>query len=255
MSYLEIKELTKTFKKRNKKVLNGINLNIEKGEIAVILGPSGNGKTTLCRILNGLETYDTGEILLEGEKLDTLENDKFSLIFQSFNLFPQYTALENTLLALNNKTKKEIKKIPLINRRNELKLRKEENNKTALNLLEKMDLIDKKDCYPHELSGGQMQRVAIARALALKPDILCFDEPTSALDPKTTLEIVKCIKELKTNGYTELIITHDINFAKEVADKVYFLKKGLIKESGTVDEIINSPKSLELIDFLGSKEE
>lgn len=253
MAYLSIKNLVKKYS--NETVLNNLSLYIEKGEIAVIIGESGNGKTTLLRCLNGLTSIDSGEVLLNGEKIDCLKNKEFGLIFQNFNLFPQYNVLTNITLPLNSMYKKSLNKLSFIEKQRMLKLKKKESERVAYELLEKINLKDKAFNYPCELSGGQCQRVAIARALALKPNVLCFDEPTSALDPKTTIEIAKVIKDLKAEGYTLLIITHDISFAKQVADKVYFLKKGQILEYGTAEEILISPKNREIQAFLGSYNE
>ena len=253
MAYFSISNLYKKYGENS--VLNGVSLEIEKGEIAVIIGESGNGKTTLLRCLNGLTNIDEGEVKINNEFINCLKNNNFGLIFQNFNLFPQYNVLKNITLPLMSSYKKEIKHLSFTKKRKVLKSKQEESKQIALDLLDKIGLKEKSGSYPFQLSGGQAQRVAIARALALKPNILCFDEPTSALDPKTTLEIAKLIKELKKDGYTLLIITHDINFAKEVADKVFFLKKGQVLDSGTVKEILISPKNEEIINFLGSKKE
>lgn len=250
MPYLSINNLVKTYSKNT--ILNGVSFDVEKGEIAVIIGESGNGKTTILRCLNGLTTIDKGSVILNGEEIDCANNTEFGLIFQNFNLFPHYNVINNITLPLVSRYKKSLNKISFITKRKMIKSYKEESKRIALELLEKIGLKDKAFNYPCQLSGGQAQRVAIARALALKPNILCFDEPTSALDPKTTLEIVKVIKELKREGYTLLIITHDIGFAKKVADKVFFLKKGEIIDSGTVNEILVSPTNEEIINFLGS---
>lgn len=253
MAYLSIKNIVKKYSKET--VLDNLTMYIEKGEISVIIGESGNGKTTLLRCLNGLTAIDEGEVFLNGEKIDLLNNKEFGLIFQSFNLFPQYNVLTNITLPLNSMYKKSLNKLSFIKKQRMLKLKKQESERIAYELLEKINLKDKAFNYPCELSGGQCQRVAIARALALKPNVLCFDEPTSALDPKTTLEVAKIIKDLKAEGYTLLIITHDISFAKQIADKVFFLKKGRILEYGNVEEILISPKNEEIKSFLGSNNE
>lgn len=252
MSFFTIKNLSKRYS--DNLVLDNISLEIEKGQIAVIVGESGNGKTTLLRCLNGLTPIDEGEIYINGVR-SSCDGKNFGLIFQNFNLFPQYNILNNITIPLISDYKKSIAKLSFSKRREMLKSFKEESKTIANNLLEKVSLADKVLNYPCELSGGQCQRVAIARALALKPNILCFDEPTSALDPKTTLEIAKLMKDLKKEGNTLLIITHDINFAKEIADIVFFLKNGRIIERGTVKETLISPVNEELISFLGTYKE
>lgn len=253
MAYFSINNLYKKYD--DVSVLNGVSLELEKGQIGVIIGESGNGKTTLLRCLNGLTSIDSGEVKINEERIDCLKNNTFGLIFQNFNLFPQYNVLNNITLPLISSYKKEFNHLTFSKKRKMLRLKQEESKQIALDLLDKIGLSDKSKSYPFQLSGGQAQRVAIARALALKPNILCFDEPTSALDPKTTLEIAKLIKGLKKDGYTLLIITHDISFAKEVADKVFFLKKGKVLDSGTVKEILVTPKNEDIINFLGSNEE
>lgn len=253
MSYLEIKDIYKTFGDLN--VLNGISMNIEKGEIITIIGSSGNGKTTFLRCLNNLESMDSGEVLLDGKKIlpikEKLNNKHFGLIFQGYNLFPQYSAIENIVLPMDLKSKKELKLKREKNRKERLKVIHNENVMKGITILESVGLGDKVNYYPHQLSGGQCQRVAIARALALKPDVLCFDEPTSALDPKITKEVSKVIKSLKKDGYTMIIVTHDMDFAKMISDRVYFMHKGLIEVSGTPKEIFESDNEL-LKEFLGS---
>lgn len=256
MSYLEIKDIYKSFDDLN--VLNGISMNIEKGEIITIIGSSGNGKTTFLRCLNNLESIDSGVVLLNGKEIlpikEKLNNKYFGLIFQGYNLFPQYSALENIVLPMDLKAKKILKEKKEKHRREKIKVIHKENAVKAKEILKSLGLADKVDYYPHQLSGGQCQRVAIARALALKPDVLCFDEPTSALDPKITLEVSKVIKDLKKDGYTMIIVTHDMDFAKTISDKIYFMHKGLIEASGTPKEIFNSNSEL-LKEFLGSNEE
>ena len=252
MSYFEIKNLNKRYS--DNLVLDNVSINVEKGEIAVIVGESGNGKTTLLRCLNGLTSIDEGEVFINGVS-SSCDSKNFGLIFQSFNLFPQYNVQTNITIPLISEYKKSISKLGFVTRCKMLKSYKEESKRIANDLLDKVNLTDKALNYPCQLSGGQCQRVAIARALALKPNILCFDEPTSALDPKTTLEIAKLLKELKKEGNTLLIITHDIGFAKEIADKVFFLKNGRIIESGTVKETLISPTNKELINFLGTYKE
>lgn len=253
MSYLEIKDIHKAFNDLN--VLNGVSMNIEKGEIITIIGSSGNGKTTFLRCLNNLESMDSGEVLLDGEKIlpikEKLNNKHFGLIFQGYNLFPQYSAIENIVLPMDLKSKKELKANKEKNKKERLKVIHNENMMKGIKILESVGLGDKINYYPHQLSGGQCQRVAIARALALKPDVLCFDEPTSALDPKITKEVSKVIKSLKEDGYTMIIVTHDMDFAKHISDRVYFMHKGLIEVSGTPKEIFESDNAL-LKEFLGS---
>lgn len=256
MSYLEIKDIYKSFD--DLKVLNGISMDIEKGEIVTIIGSSGNGKTTFLRCLNNLETIDSGKVLLNGNEIlpikEKLNNKYFGLIFQGYNLFPQYSATENIVLPMDLKAKKQLKESKIKNKRARLKVIHQENIVKAHEILKSLGLADKVDYYPHQLSGGQCQRVAIARALALKPDVLCFDEPTSALDPKITLEVSKVIKSLKKDGYTMIIVTHDMDFAKKISDKIYFMHKGLIEASGTPKDIFNSKSEL-LQEFLGSNGE
>ena len=238
MAILEVKNLYKCFGKTE--VLKGINFSLEKGEVLAIIGSSGGGKTTLLRCLNFLETADKGKISVDGKVIfDGDEHKKisdeeirknrlhFGLVFQQFNHFPQYTALKNVTLAPNL-----------------LKVDTPENiDASARKLLDRVGLSDKVDNYPCELSGGQQQRVAIARALALNPDILCFDEPTSALDPELTGEVLRVIKDLKNHNSTMLIVTHEMEFAKKVADKVIFMADGIIEEMGTPSEVFDNPKS------------
>jgi len=256
MSYLEIKNIFKAFGDLN--VLNGISMDIEKGEIITIIGSSGNGKTTFLRCLNNLETIDSGKVYLNGEVIlpikEKLNNKHFGLIFQGYNLFPQYSAVENIVLPMDLKFKKQLKENKANHKRDKLKMAHSENILKATEILNSLGLGEKVNYYPHQLSGGQCQRVAIARALALKPDVLCFDEPTSALDPKITLEVSKVIKELKNDGYTMIIVTHDMDFAKNISDRVYFMHKGLIEVSGTPKEIFESDNEL-LKEFLGSNGE
>ena len=245
MAVLEVKNISKNFGKVN--VLNDISFSLEKGEVLAIIGASGGGKTTLLRCLNFLELATTGTISVNSEVIYDAKNaDKtneavmrknrlhFGLVFQQFNLFPQYTVLKNITLAPN------LLKIST----------PEEIEKNALKLIERVGLTDKKDVYPCTLSGGQQQRVAIARALALNPDILCFDEPTSALDPELTGEVLKVIKGLKDSNSTMIVVTHEMEFAKNVADKVIFMANGNIEEMGTPKEIFENPKSEKTKSFL-----
>ena len=245
MSLLEVKNIYKKFGKTE--VLKGIDFSLEKGEIISIIGSSGSGKTTLLRCLNFLETPDKGSISIDDNCIFDAESEvkltdneirerrlHFGLVFQSFNLFPQYTVLKNIMLA------------PLLQKKGT----PEEIEAHARELIAKVGLTDKTDNYPCELSGGQQQRVAIARALALHPDILCFDEPTSALDPELTGEVLKVIKELKNSDTTMIIVTHEMEFARNVSDKIIFMADGVIEEMGTPDEIYGNPKSEKTKAFL-----
>ena len=255
MAILEVKNIEKHF--GSTKVLKDISFDLEEGQTLAIIGSSGSGKTTLLRCLNFLETPNHGTISVKGEKLfdaslprvkkDKALRDKrlhFGMVFQSFNLFPQYTALENVMLAekLLAEEKEDYKK----NKKEIL----EEIENHGKELLKKMGLEDRMDHYPHQLSGGQQQRVAIARALALQPDILCFDEPTSALDPELTGEVLKVIKGLTEEKTTMVIVTHEMAFARDVADTVVFMDKGVIVEQGDAKEVINNPKEERTKQFL-----
>lgn len=246
MAILEVKNIWKNFGKTE--VLKGINFSMEKGEIIAIIGSSGSGKTTLLRCMNFLEKATKGQIFVDGECIFDAEDKSkisademrrrqlnFGLVFQSFNLFPQYSVLENvtlapSLLAKDRKDYKENKKQIL-----------QEIEDTAIQLLDRVGLSDKLDQYPCTLSGGQQQRVSIARALALNPKILFFDEPTSALDPEITNEILKVIKDLAKKRITMIIVTHEIEFARSVADRIIFMDEGVVLEDGTPDEVINNP--------------
>lgn len=245
MSFLEVKNLKKSFAKCE--VLKGIGFSLEKGEVLSIIGSSGSGKTTLLRCLNFLEFAENGTIAIDGKEIfdgsvkkklndDEIRENRlhFGLVFQSFNLFPQYNILENITLA------------PLLLKRG---TREEVENRARL-LIERVGLSEKIENYPCQLSGGQQQRVAIARALALDPDILCFDEPTSALDPELTGEVLKVIKDLKATDSTMIIVTHEMEFAKNVSDKVIFMADGVIEEIGTPQEIFENPKSEKTKNFL-----
>ena len=245
MSVLEIKDIKKSF--GNTEVLKGVSFSLEKGEVLAIIGSSGGGKTTLLRCLNFLELADEGtisvnsKVIYDGKNKNSQNDDvlrsnrlQFGLVFQSFNLFPQYNILDNVTLAptlLNRGTKEEI-------------------TANAMQLIEKVGLTEKINNYPCERSGGQQQRVAIPRALALDPDILCFDEPTSALDPELTGEVLKVIKSLKDHDSTMIIVTHEMEFAKNVADKVIFIADGVIEEIGTPEEVFDNPKSEKTKAFL-----
>ena len=232
MAVLEVKNLTKRF--GGLEVLKGVSFSLEKGQVLAIIGSSGGGKSTLLRCLNFLETPDSGEIIVDGKQLlagseEEIRKNRlhFGLVFQNFNLFPQYTVLENVTLA------------PKL-----LKLDTPEAiRENALQLLNKVGLSQKADAYPYQLSGGQQQRTAIARALALNPEILCFDEPTSALDPELTGEVLRCIRELKESGNTMIVVTHEMEFAKSVADVILYMADGIIEESGSPEQIFVDPKS------------
>ena len=232
MAVLEVKNLTKRF--GDLEVLKGVSFSLEKGQVLAIIGSSGGGKSTLLRCLNFLETPDSGEIIVDGKQLLSGSEEEirknrlhFGLVFQNFNLFPQYSVLENVTLA------------PTL-----LKLDTPEAiEKNALHLLEKVGLSQKAGNYPHQLSGGQQQRLAIARALALNPQILCFDEPTSALDPELTGEVLRVIRSLKDQDHTMIVVTHEMGFAKSVADVVIYMAEGVIEEIGTPEQIFENPKS------------
>lgn len=248
MALLEVSDIKKNFGKTE--VLKGISFSLEKGKVLSIIGSSGSGKTTLLRCLNFLEVPDSGSISVGGEVVFDASVPKamkekeiranrlhFGLVFQSFNLFPQYNVLDNITLAPRMRLKSQ-------------KLTKEEKKdriamieQNARELLEKVGLTEKAADYPCNLSGGQQQRVAIARALALSPDILCFDEPTSALDPELTGEVLKVIRDLKSTDCTMIVVTHEMEFAKNVSDHVIFMADGVIEEEGTPEDIFCHPKS------------
>lgn len=245
MPVLEVKNLKKNFGKTE--VLKGVGFSLEKGEVLAIIGSSGGGKTTLLRCINFLEFADGGQILVNGNTIFDADDKRkqseaeirknrlhFGLVFQQFNLFPQYSVLKNVTLA------------PTL-----LGIDTAENiTARATELIKRVGLADKMNSYPCELSGGQQQRVAIARALALDPDILCFDEPTSALDPELTGEVLRVIKSLKEQDRTMLIVTHEMEFVKNVADKIMFIADGLIEEYGAPEQVFNSPKSPKTKAFL-----
>ncbi|MEG0035196.1 MAG: amino acid ABC transporter ATP-binding protein [Oscillospiraceae bacterium] len=255
MAILEVSNIVKSFE--DTKVLCGIDFSMEKGETLAIIGSSGSGKTTLLRCLNFLEKPDGGKISVGGEKLfdandpaTQRENEirtkrlHFGLVFQSFNLFPQYTALKNVMLASELLAKKRPdykKNAKTINR---------EVEENARSIMEQMGLSAKLDLYPHQLSGGQQQRVAIARALALHPDILCFDEPTSALDPELTGEVLKVIRDLAEKKTTMIIVTHEMAFARDVADRVIFMDGGVVVEQGKPEDVLGSPTEERTKQFL-----
>ena len=255
MAILEVQHIEKHFE--DTKVLKDINFSLEQGQALAIIGSSGSGKTTLLRCLNFLEKPDQGKIIVHGETLfdaadpsTQLEKDirrkrlHFGMVFQYFNLFPQYTALENVMLAEQLLAKE----------RPDFKEKKkqifEEIEVNAMELLKQMGLEQRASHYPHQLSGGQQQRVAIARALALKPDILCFDEPTSALDPELTGEVLKVIRGLAQQQITMIIVTHEMAFARDVADQVIFMDDGYILEQGDARQVIEHPREERTRQFL-----
>ena len=235
---IDIKNLSKSF--GDHEVLKNISEHISKGEKAVIIGPSGSGKSTFLRCMNLLEQPTAGVITFEGTDITNPDTDinkirqRMGMVFQHFNLFPNMTVLKNiTLAPVQTGLMKE-----------------EEAVKEAKKLLKRVGLLDKADAYPSSLSGGQKQRIAIVRALAMKPDIMLFDEPTSALDPEMVGEVLDVMKQLADEGMTMAIVTHEMGFAKEVADRVLFMDEGIILEQGTPDEIFNHPKEARTKDFL-----
>ena len=290
MAFLEVKGIKKNY--GSLQVLKGIDFSLQKGEVLAIIGSSGSGKTTLLRCLNMLEIPSEGSFYLDGELIyDAVRHVKandselrkkrlhFGLVFQNFNLFPQYNVKQNIMLApklLRKKVvsaaKKDLRKKKLNvffyplrgSKKNFYNLLKEEKNKLlseekyfaeklslqAEELLSGVGLSDKATAYPCQLSGGQSQRVAIARALALEPDVLCFDEPTSALDPELTGEVLKVIRGLKSSSRTMIVVTHEMDFARSVADKVIFMADGVIEEEGTPEEVFGNPKSEKTKAFL-----
>ncbi len=242
MAFFEVNDITKRFDKTV--VLKGVSFSMEKGEVLSIIGSSGSGKTTLLRCLNNLEIANSGTVSINGKPRNlastkrekaNMDDTSFGLVFQSFNLFPQYTVMGNLVLAPRLKAQKELKK-----NKAALKSKYLEIQARALELLESVGLSDKVDFYPCQLSGGQQQRVSIARALMMNPDILFFDEPTSALDPEITGEVLKVIKGLAAKNMTMVIITHEMNFAREVSDKIIFMDGGVVAAQGTPHEIFNS---------------
>ena len=245
MALLTVNDIKKNFGKT--KVLKGISFSLNKGEVLAIIGSSGSGKTTLLRCLNFLELPDEGTItvgdklLIDGSDAATLSDEAirqnrlhFGLVFQNFNLFPQYNVLENVTLA------------PTLLKKGA----PEQIDANAHRLLEKVGLSDKLESYPYQLSGGQQQRVAIARALALEPEVLCFDEPTSALDPELTGEVLRVIRGLKDKDTTMIVVTHEMEFARNVADTVIYMADGVIEEMGTPEQVFENPQSEKTRAFL-----
>ncbi|MBQ7646820.1 MAG: amino acid ABC transporter ATP-binding protein [Clostridia bacterium] len=251
---LKVEDLHKSFGTNH--VLKGISFSLEKGAVLSIIGSSGNGKTTLLRCLNFLEIPDSGriyvknELIFDGGRKEKIKESEisrnrlhFGLVFQSFNLFPQYNVLKNITLAQELMAKRMIKENGFYAEKqyDTLERAKEYIKSRSLELLDRVGLLSKEKEYPYQLSGGQQQRVAIARALAMQPDILCFDEPTSALDPELTGEVLKVIKELKDSDCTMIIVTHEIKFAHDVSDRIIFMADGTIEEEGTPEQVIDSP--------------
>ena len=249
MSFIEMKDIVKVYGKLT--ILHKVNMSLEKGEVISIIGPSGAGKSTLLRCLNHLETIQGGSILVDGDYLAEEKNGeviyanevkskeilgKMGMVFQSFNLFPHSTVLDNIMAA------------PIYVKG----MKKEEVLPIAENLLDKVGLLNKKNMYPGSLSGGQKQRVAIARALAMNPEIMLFDEPTSALDPELTGEVLKTIQQLADENMTMVIVTHEMAFAKSVSDRILFMVDGKVEEEGTSEQVFEHPKSERTKAFLKS---
>lgn len=237
-SKISVKNLKKDF--GNLSVLRGMDVEIEEGEVVCLIGPSGSGKSTFLRCLNRLEDITGGEVVIDGFRISDKKTDinkvreNIGMVFQHFNLFPHLSVMENITLA-----PVELKKMT-----------KEEAGIKALELLKQVGLEDKAQVYPSQLSGGQKQRVAIARALAMNPDIMMFDEPTSALDPEMVGEVLEVMKRLASGGMTMVVVTHEMGFAREVADRVLFMDEGIIVEEGTPEEVFGNPQHSRTIDFL-----
>lgn len=235
---IKVDNLQKSF--GSVEVLKGVNLEIKKGEVVVIIGPSGCGKSTFLRTLNLLEEPTGGHIYFEGSDITdsksniNIHRQKIGMVFQQFNLFPHMTILKNMTLAPTKL----------------LKIPRADAEKKALDLLERVGLADRANAYPSQLSGGQKQRVAIVRALCMQPDVMLFDEPTSALDPEMVGEVLEVMKALAEDGMTMVVVTHEMGFAREVADRVLFIDEGIIMEEGTPEEVFGNPKSARLKDFL-----
>ena len=230
---IEVKDLKKHYNGGKIKALNGITTNIKKGEVVVVIGPSGSGKSTFLRSLNLLEVPTSGTITFEGKEITNpktninLHRQKMGMVFQHFNLFPHMTVLRNMTLAPTKLLKKT----------------QEEAEAEAIALLNTVGLADRKDAYPAQLSGGQKQRIAIVRALCMKPDVMLFDEPTSALDPEMVGEVLDVMKKLAKEGMTMVVVTHEMGFAKEVANRILFVDEGVIMEEGTPEEIFEHPQN------------
>lgn len=237
---IEVKDLKKHYNGGKIKALNGITTNIKKGEVVVVIGPSGSGKSTFLRSLNLLEVPTSGTITFEGKEITNpktninLHRQKMGMVFQHFNLFPHMTVLKNMTLAPVKLLKKSV----------------QEAEGEAIELLNTVGLADRKDAYPAQLSGGQKQRIAIVRALCMKPDVMLFDEPTSALDPEMVGEVLDVMKRLAKEGMTMVVVTHEMGFAKEVANRVLFVDEGVIMEEGTPEQIFGSPKNERTKTFL-----
>lgn len=235
---IEVKQIHKRFGQQE--VLKGVSLQVAAGEVVCLIGPSGSGKSTVLRCINGLETYEAGEILIEGERVDSKSatihqlRTHVGMVFQRFNLFPHRTVLENVMEG------------PIyVNKIDPAKAKDE-----ALALLEKVGLAQRCEAYPNQLSGGQQQRVAIARALAMKPKAILFDEPTSALDPELVGEVLAVMRTLADDGMTMIVVTHEMGFARDVADRVCFLHSGTIVEEGPAQQVLGAPQHARTKDFL-----
>ena len=240
-AFIKVTDLKKHYNGGEVKALDGVNCEINKGEVVVIIGPSGSGKSTFLRSLNLLEIPTNGEIIFNGTDITAPKTNinkhhqKMGMVFQHFNLFPNMTVLKNMTSAPVTILKKS----------------KEEAEKKALELLDRVGLKDRADAYPSQLSGGQKQRVAIVRALCMEPDVMLFDEPTSALDPEMVGEVLDVMKELAAEGMTMVVVTHEMGFAREVATRVIFMDEGIIQEDGTPEQIFDNPKCERLNSFLG----
>ena len=255
---IEVVNLTKSFK--NVDVLKGINVTINKGEKIVVLGPSGSGKSTFLRFLNCMEDPTSGSIIFNGVDIADMSvninvhRQKMGMVFQHFNLFNNKTVIDNIMLAPIYVEKKRMRKLRFSNPNGEeiksTKQIKAEAKENAIKLLKRIGLEEKADVFPSQLSGGQKQRVAIVRALAMNPDVILFDEPTSALDPEMVGEVLELMKELAHEGMTMVVVTHEMGFAREVADRVIFIDEGVIAEEGTPEELFGNPQCPRLKEFL-----
>ena len=237
---IKVENLQKHFNGGSLKALNGVNAEIHKGEVVVVIGPSGSGKSTFLRCLNLLEVPTAGTVTFEGVDITdkkvniNVHRQKMGMVFQQFNLFPHMTVLKNMTVA----------PVTLLNKK------KEDAEKKAYELLKRVNLFERSSAYPHQLSGGQQQRIAIVRALCMDPEVMLFDEPTSALDTEMVGEVLDVMKNLAREGMTMVVVTHEMGFAREVADRVIFMDEGVIVEEGTPDEIFNHPKQQRTKDFL-----